>query len=210
MHNAPNFFIVGAPKCGTTAFVDYLSSHPNVCFSLSKEPHFFNDDFPNFRFARSLGAYQEFFQACDNANIIGDASVQYLYSRKAALNISEFAPGAKILIMLREPAAFIRSYHNQLLINCEEAETDLRKAWEMSEARPPETIPDTNREPAFLDYKRVGRFSEQVQRYLDYFPPNQIKIVFMNDWADDPRCLYLELMDFLALQDDGKTGFPEK
>ena len=203
-----NFFIVGAPKCGTTAWVDYLSCHTDICFSSSKEPHFFNEDFPKFRWACSLEAYLEFFQDCENAKVIGDASVQYLYSRTAAQKISEFSPHAKILIMLREPASFIRSYHNQLLMNCDETETDLRKAWEMSGVRSPETIPETCREPAFLDYKRVGRFSEQVERYLDYFPANQIKIVFMHEWTDDPRRLYVALMDFLGLKDDCKVEFP--
>lgn len=208
MRNAPNFFIVGAPKCGTTAWVDYLSGHSKICFSSSKEPHFFNEDFPDFRWAHSLAAYQEFFQACEDAKIVGDASVMYLYSSTAAQNISQFAPDAKILIMLREPASFIRSYHNQLLMNCDETETDLRKAWEMSGARPAETIPNSCRDLAFLDYKRAGRFSEQVERYLDCFPANQIKIVFMRDWKVDPRSFYVDLMEFLGLPDDGKTDFP--
>ena len=204
----PNFFIVGAPKCGTTAWVDYLSCHPDICFSSSKEPHFFNEDFPKFRWARSLEAYLDFFKDCENAKIIGDASVQYLYSKTAAQKISEFSPNAKILIMLREPPSFIRSYHNQLLMNCDETETDLRKAWEMSGVRSLETVPKTCREPAFLDYKRVGLFSEQVGRYLNYFPTHQVKIVSMQDWIDDPRRLYMDLMDFLALRDDRKAEFP--
>tara|TARA_R110002110_G_scaffold412641_1_gene638793 strand:+ start:18028 stop:18906 length:879 start_codon:yes stop_codon:yes gene_type:complete len=204
----PNFFIVGAPKCGTTAWVDYLSCHPDICFSSSKEPHFFSEDFPKFRWACSLDSYLDFFQDCENFKIIGDASVQYLYSKTAAQKISEFSPNAKILIMLREPSSFIRSYHNQLLMNCDETETDLRKAWGMSGVRSSETVPKTCREPAFLDYKRVGRFSEQVERYLNYFPFHQVKIVFMHDWIDDPRRLYMALMDFLALRDDQKAEFP--
>jgi len=204
----PNFFIVGAPKCGTTAWAEYLSQHPDICFSSSKEPHFFNEDFPNFRWARSLDSYQEFFKDCGDAKIVGDASVQYLYSQTAAQKISEFANDAKILIMLREPPEFIQSYHNQLLINCDETEADLRKAWEMSGMRATGAVPATCREPSFLNYKRVGRFSEQIERYLECFPADQIKIVFMQDWIKDPRSLYLALMDFLAVQDDGKTEFP--
>lgn len=33
----PDFFLVGAPKCGTTAMCDYLDQHPEICFSSIKE-----------------------------------------------------------------------------------------------------------------------------------------------------------------------------
>ena len=39
----PDFFIVGAPKCGTTAMTDYLAQHPEI-FMGRKEMHFFGRD----------------------------------------------------------------------------------------------------------------------------------------------------------------------
>lgn len=204
----PNFFIVGAPKCGTTAWVEHLGAHHDIGFSNPKEPHYFNEDFPNFRWAKSRDEYLDYFAAAQDCQVIGDASVQYLFSEVAAQKIAEFAPDAKIVIMLRAPAAFIKSYHNQLLMNCDETETDLQAAWDMSGVRLPASIPDSCREPRFLDYKKVGLFSEQVARYFAVFPQSQIKVVFMEDWVRDPRQLYRDLLDFLGLPDDGKTEFP--
>ena len=40
----PNFFIIGAPKCGTTSLSVWLSEHPKIFMSPIKEPHFFNTD----------------------------------------------------------------------------------------------------------------------------------------------------------------------
>jgi hypothetical protein len=40
MLRKPNFFIIGAPKCGTTSFWTWLSSHPNIFVTPEKEPHF--------------------------------------------------------------------------------------------------------------------------------------------------------------------------
>jgi hypothetical protein len=37
----PNFFLVGAPKAGTTSLYHYLDQHPEVFMSAIKEPHFF-------------------------------------------------------------------------------------------------------------------------------------------------------------------------
>lgn len=36
-----DFFLAGAPKCGTTAMSKYLAEHPNICVSAPKEPFFF-------------------------------------------------------------------------------------------------------------------------------------------------------------------------
>ncbi len=41
MSRLPNFFIVGAPKAGTTSLYYYLDQHPQVYMSAIKEPHFF-------------------------------------------------------------------------------------------------------------------------------------------------------------------------
>ena len=37
----PNFLIIGAAKCGTTALHHYLKQHPQVYMSPEKEPNFF-------------------------------------------------------------------------------------------------------------------------------------------------------------------------
>jgi hypothetical protein len=41
MSRLPNFFIVGAPKAGTTSLYHYLDQHPEVYMSTIKEPNFF-------------------------------------------------------------------------------------------------------------------------------------------------------------------------
>src|ERR1700744_4238921 len=38
---APNFFIVGAPKAGTTSLYNYLGQHPQIYMSPIKEPNYF-------------------------------------------------------------------------------------------------------------------------------------------------------------------------
>ncbi|MRU15685.1 sulfotransferase domain-containing protein [Roseovarius sp. A21] len=203
----PNFFIVGAPKCGTTAWAYYLSGHADICFSKNKEPHYFSTDFDGFRWARCEEDYLSFFEGCECERVIAEASVQYLYSADAARNIAAFNPDARILVMLRRPSAFIRSYHNQLLLNFDETIEDLQTAWDLSGHRCSSSIPAENREPSFLNYKRVGLFSEQLARYFEYFDRSQIKVTFMEDWIQKPRGLYLDLMEFLMIDDDGRTDF---
>ena len=42
MENWPNFFIVGAPKAGTTSLYEYLKGHPEIYMSPIKEPDYFS------------------------------------------------------------------------------------------------------------------------------------------------------------------------
>jgi len=58
-------------------------------------------------------------------------------------------------------------------------------------------------EPRTLDYAAMGRFSERVGRYLAVFPVEQVRVIRFHDWTADPRAAYLEILDFLGLDDDG-------
>lgn len=199
----PNFFIVGAPKCGTTAWYNYLGTHPDIGFSEKKEPHYFNTDMEGFRWFRDEKAYLSLFNNCEK-KIVGEASVQYLASKTAAENIYRFNPAAKILIFVRDYFSYLQSYHNQLLLNLDEDIEDFREAWEIGGDR---TKPKKCRHKGLLDYKGMGAFSEQVERYLDQFPAEQIMIIRYEQWTVDPRITYLKILTFLGLDDDGRDSF---
>lgn len=206
MQNRPNLFIVGAPRCGTTAWVDYLSSHPEIAFSIPKEPHFFNDDMPGFRWAKTTEDYIRYFAHAGGKPVIGDASVMYLFSRTAARNIGAFAPDAKIIICLRDQASFLPSYHYKTVFNRDETITDFAEAWRAS-LQPDRIIPQACREARHLDYRAVGMFSEQVQRYLDHFPAKNILILRYEEWTRNARDAYQQVLAFLNLPDDARTNF---
>src|SRR5438034_4040769 len=53
----PDLFIVGAPKCGTTALYEYLRRHPSIFMSRIKEPHFFAKDLGSYPFIKTLEEY---------------------------------------------------------------------------------------------------------------------------------------------------------
>src|SRR3954462_962523 len=100
--NTPNLFIVGAPKCGTTAWVEYLRTHPDIFFPDSKEDCFFALDLPRFRFIHSETEYSKLFAGSGDTKIVGEASAMYLFSEAAADAIRRYNPSSKILIFLRE------------------------------------------------------------------------------------------------------------
>lgn len=202
-----NLFIVGAPKCGTTAWVEYLGSHRDIFFT-EKEYCFFALDLPNFRFVHSEAEYAELFSASGAAKILGEASAMYLFSEVAARAIRQYNPNAKILIFLREQEEYLPSLHNQFLREFSEGIEDFETVWRLSGRRSPESIPETSLEPRTLDYAAMGRFREQVERYLAAFPSEQVRVIRFRDWVADPRATYLEILDFLGVADDGRVDFP--
>src|SRR5262245_32556832 len=111
----PNLFIVGAPKCGTTAWMEYLRSHPAIFFPKFKERCYFALDLPNFRLTRSAPDYAKLFAGSGDARVVGEASAMYLFSEAAAHAIRAHDPGSKILIFLREQEEYLPSLHNQFL-----------------------------------------------------------------------------------------------
>ena len=208
MRTIPNFFIVGAPKCGTTAWYEYLKGHPDIFFPEEKEPHFFSTDFPGLRAVTDRAEYFGLFDGHVREKIVGDASASYLYSNEAAANIRQHNPDSKILIFLRDQEAYLPSWHSQLLYSGTEDIRDFERAWAMSGSRHGVNVPRFYRELKLLDYKSVGRFSEQVRRYFDLFPREQIRVIHFREWTCDPRAAYLNILNFLEVDDDGREDFP--
>jgi hypothetical protein len=195
-----NLFIVGAMKCGTTAWYQYLRSHPDIFMPDLKEPGYFATDVPNWRLVQSQEEYSKLFEDSGTARVIGEASTVYLMSEKAANAIRDYNADAKILIFLRDQQDYLPSLHNENLVGFGEDITDFERAWRLSGRRP--AVPQA------LDYAAMGRFHEQVSRYLDVFPAEQVRVVWFRDWVADPRSTYLGILKFLGLEDDGRTDFP--
>jgi len=203
----PNLFIVGAPKCGTTAWVEYLSAHPDIEFGAVKEPHYFCSDFPRMAQVATLDEYLALFKRSD-ARIVGEASVLYLYSEAAPRQIWDFNPDAKIIILLRNQEEFLPSFHNQLCLNFQESIQDFELAWKLSGQRTAESIPDACKVEKQLNYKDMGRFSKYSKRYFDVFSSDQIRVIHYDDWVENTRGAYCQILDFLGVEDDGRSEFP--
>lgn len=199
----PDFFIVGAPKCGTTAMNDYLNQHPDI-FMGPKEIHFFGSDlhFTKPRIKR-IDEYVSKFSKAGQDQLIGEASIWYLYSKTSAAEIKEFNPQARIIIMLRNPVDMLYSLHSQMLYTCNEDIEDFRSALNAEEARKMGLrIPDTARIPQGLFYREVAKYSEQVQRYLDLFDRRNVYVIIFDDFKKNTSQVYRDCLRFLGVNDE--------
>ena len=209
MKRIPNLFIVGAPKCGTTALHEYLKQHPEIYMSEIKEPLYFAKDFINegIKFhgkqifgEKNLKDYLKLFDKATNQKIIGESSVWYFTSKIAAKEIYNFNQKAKIIIMLRNPVDLLYSIHSQFVYDGDEKIIDFTKALNIEPLRREgKLIPKYVSFPSMLYYSQVTRFSKNILRYKKIFPKDQIKIVILEEFKKNPEKGYKEILDFLGV-----------
>jgi hypothetical protein len=206
MSAAPNFFLVGAPKCGTTAMFHYLAAHPDVFMPRTKEPKFFAPDLDEGTradersFVRDLSQYLALFSDWQGERRVGEGSVWYLYSRVAAQEIKKFAPEARIIIMLRDPVETMYSLHAQRLVSGAEDITSFEEALRAQEDRANgERLPKFAFVVKGLLYRDVVQYASQVERYFDTFGRDRVLVLIFEEFAADPTSAYRQVCDFLDI-----------
>jgi hypothetical protein len=204
----PNFFIVGAPKCGTTAMHQYLSEHPQVYMSRLKEPHYFAFDLPGYRVVTGEGEYLRNFKAVNREVVVGESSVHYLYSSEAIRRIAEFDRNARLLIMVRKPVEMLKSYHLQMIRSRNEDREDFNVAWTLSaKRRRGEDIPRLCKDRKVLYYDQVAKYGTMLSRVLQLIPASQVKVTFFDDFMTRPEDVYRSILAFLGVDHDGRKEF---
>jgi len=208
----PNFFIIGAPRCGTTALSRYLEQHPDICFSKPKEPHFFCTDLPG---RRDVLTFEEYLSSCfghcqDATDIVGEGSVWYLYSREAISNILSFNSKAKFIIMVRNPIEMCIALHAKFVESLWESEPSFEKSWMLQSARlQKKSIPKHCKEPRLLIYKEVAMLGRQLEYVMNIVPESQRMVIVFDDFVEDTLAVYKGVLEFLGVKYDGRKEFPK-
>lgn len=124
----PDFFIAGAPKCGTTSLAQWLATNPRICMSRPKEPNYFRTEIHSR--ITSLEEYEACFaHALPEHVSIGEASPHTMYSRRTIENILAYQPDAKFIVCLRNPIEMVVSLHNRTVFNEYQTNFYFLNAW---------------------------------------------------------------------------------
>lgn len=199
----PHFVIIGGGKSGTTSIDHYLKQHPEVFMSPVKEPNFFgyelskDSDFKNDPeeldyYRNSITdkkTYLELFKNAKPNQIRGEVSVSYLYHDNAPQRIKHHIPDAKIIAILRQPAARLYSRFLHL------ARIDRLPSEKFEDCLDPDQQIWWNRN----DLIKEGYIYKHLKRYYELFDPNNIKIFFYEDLVSDPYKLMCELFNFIGV-----------
>ncbi|QNT68967.1 sulfotransferase family protein [Defluviicoccus vanus] len=211
--NRSSFFIVGAPRCGTTALSKILSRHPQVLFSRPKETHLFVQDLAAMDEQFWMKQFIEpFFPHLSDQHLtFGEGSVSSLYSPAALEHILAFDPEARIIIHVRNPVDMVYSYHGRLVFLLDEDQRDFSRAWALQEERRAgRSLPKRCRDPRLLLYGDVGKLAAHVERIFARVGRERCYVVVFDDFSRSPEKLYRDVCQFLGLGQDEENHFNPK
>lgn len=205
---APDFFLVGAPKCGTTAMHAYLRRHPQVFMPAQKELHYFGSDLHGLPTTLRPDQHDALFEGARDADRVGVTAIWALYSREAAREIKAAHPAAGIVIMLRDPVEMMYALHSEHLYQAIEDIGRFPMALEAEAGRLSGRSPLPACYPAALYcYRAIATFSEQVERYLAMFGRDRVHVILQEDLARDPASVIRGLLTFLDVDPDFAPEF---
>jgi Sulfotransferase domain len=205
-HLLPDFIIIGAARSGTTHLLGQLNAHPNVLAG-PRETHFFDShrytygiSWYRLRFP-TAGARREAAAHGLQPVLTGESSPSYLWHPHAPARIARGVPGARLLVLLRDPTARAASHWAWCLRQCGETRS-FGEAVAAEIGSPGDRgglrIPADKRVSDPLVVRR-GIYQPQLERWLTHFPRERILVIQSERWFRDPPGVMAEVCDFLGL-----------
>jgi len=203
----PDFAIVGAPKCGTTALFSYLAAHPVITMSRLKEPCFWSRDIDTVG-RPDRATYDALWDGAPPGALRGEATPIYLQSLVAIPDLLDARPDIRLIAMIRNPVEMVASRHaNHIALYLDDV-ADLETAWRLQERRlRGEALPRRCPVPSLLQYRANAAIGDQLGRFLALVPAEQRIVIVYDDFRTDTRREYLRALALLGLADDGRADF---
>jgi hypothetical protein len=211
----PDFLLLGAPKCGTSALHKALQGHPQLFLPAVKEPKFFLTDGPPPDSGGGPGDvptwgehvwrredYEALFDPAPPGTLTGEGTVFYLYDTDAQQRIHDLIPRAKLVAVLRDPVERAHSNWSHLREAGLEPEADFLTACRLEGERRAAGWAH------FWHYVAQGRYGEQVENLRALFPPEQVLLLRYRALRDSPSCTADRVCAFLGVDTGVVRGVP--
>ena len=193
-----DFFIVGAPKAGTTSLYHYLNEHPKISMSSVKEPNYFSNEeletqklYYKSNKINSLDSYHNLFPTRDANLIYGEASVSYLFYKNVAEKIKTYNKNAKIIILLRNPIE--RAFSHYLM------DVRLGLISESFESVVYGFETTSKNKLYYQQYIELGKYYNQISNYKRLFNDKNILIIDYEDFKLKTSLCVSNVFDFLQI-----------
>lgn len=180
----PNYLVIGAPKAATTAICTHLGRHPEVFMSHPKEPFFFAYDDV---YRKGIQWYQELFRDAQGKKAIGEGSTVYAQLKtfpNTLQRILEHVPDAKIIYAVRHPLDRIVSH------------------WVEMTSQGLTQLPFNQAVREDIQYLDASSYHFQLTQYLDHFRPERVKVVFFEEFEENPDRVLRDCFEFLEVDPD--------
>lgn len=177
----PSFIGLGAQKCASTWLFDVLAGHPQVGLAEPKEIDFFS-----YWYDFGFQWYERHFSG-SGKSAVGEISPSYFHNPLAPRRLHDYAPDARLIVLLREPVSRAESNHrHEVRIGHLNGE-DLSFEYGLQN------------NPSYIDQ---GRYATHLERWYRHFPRQQVMVVLVDDVQADARRVAREVFAFLGIAQD--------
>lgn len=190
----PDFIIIGGMRCGSTTLWEMLDRHPGIGFPNEKELHFFDDR--DGRWSKGIEWYANQFKGIPPGLICGEATPDYLFHEGACERIAATVPGARLLVILRDPKERVWSHYWHNVRRGREPLT-FEMALKAEESRL------ANPDPAIrshFSYVERGHFVRRLRQYATLFGRDAIQVIFLEELKNDPETIMRQVCNHLGVQ----------
>lgn len=204
------FFVVGASKSGTSSLNQYLKQHPDINMVKHKDVacYFCSD----YGMPITFEEYKEMLLPKGGEyKASGDCCHAYLTDEHSASWIHTEFPNAKIIIILRNPADRAFSLYNWLVAHGYEFAETFEEALSMENDR---FMRNIKKQATLLHankhnylYFRSGLYSQQVKRYLEVFPRENILFLKFEDMKNDTAAIVRSVYEFIGVEPEHLSAF---
>lgn len=200
--------LAGSYRCGTTSMFNYLAGHPDINPSSIKEPAFFfslryREQPPAYPPGHEAAAYLSLFRHRRNAPVLLDGTSNYLHDPGCAARIRRGLPGAKVVILLREPIARLVSWYKFLLFQGWLPPAVSFEEWVRLQREDPRPVDER---PYPLQALAHGRYSRYVAEYLEVFGEDAL-VIWFDDLKRDPAGTLRRVCRFAGLSPEYYDGY---
>jgi len=193
-----NLLIIGAARSGTTSLYHWLKNHPDICFSIIKEVHFFSIDE---LFKQGKAYLHSFFPSYKGEENITIADTYLLIDTKAPKRILKYNPEMKFIVVLRNPVERAYSaYHYAVNNGYENPKINFIQTMYLEEERlKNDDIVEQNNLGNFYG----GLYFKHLSYWMQYFPKKNFFLLTTNELKVKPAetlkniCNFLEISPFV-------------
>jgi hypothetical protein len=178
----PDFVGVGTQRCGTTWWFDLITAHPSVATALDKERHFFARFCAEPMTDADVEAYRRSFYR-EEGQIAGEWTPRYAYDFWTPPLLARAAPGAKLMFLVRDPVARLRSGV--------EHQARLTPPWDATQ------LAQICREAGTR-----GLYAEPLRRMLECFPREQVLVLQYERCVADTSAELRRTFNYLGVDED--------
>jgi len=196
----PDYVICGAQKSGTSTLHEYLSQHPEICTSNTKEVRFFDFDCI---YKKGTGWYEKYFEKCDRNKVVGEASPSYMNIPQAPRRMNETIPHSKLIFILRNPVdrAYSNYWHS---VRKGRENLSFEKAIKREEKRVKKSSYNS-KESSYnirhFSYLERGKYAKHIKRFFQFYSEEQIKILIFENFKEEPIKHIQDVYRFLGVDD---------